>query len=224
MVGLYCMLAPDIERLPLPGRHRATLSARPHQDHVRNLQEFAHAQRERVRISSLNFQLADAMGRSFRAHFPNQATHADEWNSLDTSTPSRRCSERLSKEVAALNIGVGNSLWNLLMCVADGSVVLAELQWGVNGDQIIAAIDADQVWFVSPTIPSSIADQTDLLRRVGDVVSRTPTLPEVLAQNEANARRKHLRELVLDDLDVIEHDHDIARQLDCKYCQVRGGN
>jgi hypothetical protein len=200
------------------GKVQAKPRTPPHPDHVRNLQDFTHAQFARIQSHSHSIQLDSAMGRSFRVHFPDVAAHADEWNSRDSS-PTQRYRDRVTKEVADLKLSGGNSVWNLLNSVGEGWVEPTNLTWRVEGTNIFTGVDDDNSWIVSST-SSSDDDAADLLERVGEAVSRFRTLPEVLAQDEMQSRFSRMRETLMDELDVVEHTHNIARRPDCALCRT----
>jgi hypothetical protein len=202
-----------------PSRAIALTESAAFQAHVDNLQEFAVAAGDQVdRFQSV--PLATAVGRSFRAHFPETANLLKQWHESMDGSIDKRFRDRILQESGDLNLGIGNSVWNLLTNVAEGGVATSDLHWWVApvGPDRIMVGDGENVWIVSATLPNSTDEVAKLLESVGGAVARVDSLPETIEWSNARARRMELRSALRDALDVVEHTHSIRLAPDCSLC------
>jgi hypothetical protein len=94
VAGLYMMFAPDVERLPLPGRSSGVVlrarQSRVYERHVDDLHAFAAAAFDAIHIASdgRRFPATTAIpfqgpgASDFQAHFPEAASLIAEWNEV----------------------------------------------------------------------------------------------------------------------------------------------
>lgn len=152
VAGLYMMFAPDVERLPLPGRSSGaalrTRQSRVFERHVDDLHAFASGAFESIHIRSSGRWFATVApipftgpgASDFRAHFPDAAALVDEWNGIadgyaEASTRAQGlCYQEAGKLVGPTDMTV---LAGVLERVRMGTLDPLEVVWTTRDNRLV---------------------------------------------------------------------------------------
>jgi len=150
--GLYMMVAPDVERLPLPGRSTAAASrtrhSRVYERHVDDLHAFADTAFESIHIRSNGrrfttispITFAGPGASDFAAHFPEATVLIQEWNGVaDGYATARARAQGLCYEVAGKLVDPSDLtlLAGVLERVASGIFDPMEVVWTTRGSLLV---------------------------------------------------------------------------------------
>ena|SRR5438067_3190618 len=191
-------------------------AVRPHANHLRDLQEFAHHQQELLNDRMhRNIELGTALGRSLSVHYPEVGVLAATWNNLNVTKPRQRAYECVEREATRLGLRDTPAL-NLLAALTT-YLDFSELSWQTQGKEVIVSRgdDINTRW----AIPAPDAKWAETIRaELYDAAAHIRELPEIRASLEIQAQYKQLKSELLARLDFIERNHNLSYRAGCELC------
>jgi hypothetical protein len=204
-------------------RHLVQIGNMP-AEHLTDLHEYAHAQRELVARNTWNPRLRGALADSFGSHFPELAKSLDEWDHGHDKTIALRgeIMTRAWLQAKAMKLtpedGEPGGYVDLLNKVAIGFIDInsAEPIWEARGGEFrIVNIGGQQA------ITTTRGREDEPFAWIGQLQAAfrdTATWPEVLQFNQQSQRLDELRAPLQYRLELIEHDHELERSPNCRLC------
>ena len=218
VIGGYLHVAPDYERLPLPGRQEAVRQGRRHspafREHVEDLHQFANRCHDSLyvqvqgnppllTVKSISF--ARPTGHSLRAHFPDVGTEVDRWNEFvdryDKAMDRWRQHQISEGERLFPDGRWDQGLTGLMSSIANGETSPSALTWSVQNQRITATVTGGSNWWGVGIVPNTVDAEQGVRKELKAMVS---TLYETeVARNwrEAQAELNQRRTAVLDALE-----------------------
>jgi hypothetical protein len=193
-------------------------------EHVRELHEYARAQRELVARDTWDTRLAGALADSFASHFPDVAAELTEWEGHKTAVVSlmgramTHAWDRLREERLSPEDGEPGGLNQLLVNRAfgySGPEPIWEVRdkklWASNlGGQAIIRMDGRD------------SDPFGWVARVEDLLRESATWPEAMVIAQHTQRLVEMRRPLAYRLEIIERTHELNRSPSCQLCRMPG--
>lgn len=223
VAGLYMMFAPDVKRLPLPGRSSGgasrTRQSRVYERHVDDLHAFAASAFDSIHITSneqrfpattpIPFQGPGAS--DFQAHFPEAARLIEEWNgAADGYAQSRSRMMGLGYKVASAVVAPADErlLAGVLERVGTGVLDPVDVFWTTRVGLLVLLEDpndddAFQQVCPLPTGPDAMESVLAVWTLVRDFSQRV----EVQDLRRRDTDRKRVRPLLTSALEAASKNH-----------------
>lgn len=214
--GAYLHLAPDYDRLPLPGRQKALTEGRRHsqafRDHVADLHDFANRCHDSLFIQVRGnppvltvkpINISRPTGHNLRAHFPDVGLQVDAWNSF-AERYQRAMDSWREYQLSEANRLFPQGAWDqgvtgLMSTIAKGEVSVTDLQWYVESQRISVA-DSPSWWGLG-RVPVDEASVLDVLSKLWSMVLSVHDLEVAREWREVQAQLTDQQTAVLDALE-----------------------
>jgi hypothetical protein len=223
VAGLYMMFAPDVERLPLPGRSSGAASrtrqSRVYERHVDDLHAFAAQAWEAIHIRSSGqafpttrpIPFAGPGADDFRAHFPQATALIELWNAeadgyAATQSRVQGLCYQVAGELVAPNYA--NALASLLQRVGIGNVDPTTVFWTTRGNlfAILSHPDDEDAYEMVCPVPDG-PGAMDTILAVWRAINDFPQNPYVQAFRRRDEAKNKIRPLLTDALEAASKTH-----------------
>lgn len=195
-------------------------------EHLRELHEYARAQRELVEANTWNPRLAGALADSFGAHFPDVAMELNEWEGhLEAVVALKgKAMEHAWNRLGELGLNAGDGepggLNQLLVNKAFGYLD-QELIWEVRDNKLWAANRGGQAIL---TMEGRASNPFAWVERVQDLLQEPATWPETIEIGERSQRLAEMRKPLAYGLETIQRSHELNRSPACQLCRIPTGH